>query len=430
VEASRFYGWAIDVASRVDADRDDLARVCEARGDALERAGEYAQAMAAYRRAAKLAGNAPLHCARLLLKQAYLRDREGRHVDALRMLRRGERFLERVDGQAADSQRAEIMRTYAAVRLEQGRPGDAIKWLDRAVEAARRAADDEAVVRALYVRDWAMKATGTLVDARHSWEALRHYEALGDYFSQGAVLNNLGVFAFFDGRWDDALALYERSRDARARTGAAVDAATGSYNIAEILCHQGRLAEATELLRDVIRVSRAANDREGVALAYSVLGIVQARAGETEKGMELLREAQEYFTLLAHDADLEQVELRIAECCLLAGDPDAAFELASALGERADETVVPGAYRCCGLVRRELGDAEGARAWLERSRDAALDAGEDYELACTLAVLAPLIAPEDAERAAALRDEGAKLLQRFGVVALPSWAGEIEATPV
>jgi class 3 adenylate cyclase/tetratricopeptide (TPR) repeat protein len=426
VEAARFYGWAVGVSSRVHVDPDDLARVCEARGDALERAGEYEAAMHAYRRAAKLVNETPLRCAQLLLKQAYLRDREGRHVDALRMLRRGERFLDRAPGPAADSQRAEIMRTYAAVRLEQGRPGDAIKWLDRAVEAARRADDDEAVSRALYVRDWALSATGSLTDARNSWEALRRYEELGDWFSQGAVLNNLGGFAYFDGRWDDALELYERSREARERTGAAVDAAIGSYNIAEILCHQGRLVEAAGLLRDVIRVSRAAGDREGVALAYSVLGIVHARAGEVEKGEALLTEAQEYFSLLSHDADLEQVDLRLAECRLLAGDPIAAFEQAHALAERADEPARPGAYRCCGLARQALGDPDGARQWFERSREAALETGEDFELACTLALLAPALEATDPARAADLRSEASKLLDRFGVVRLPSWAAAFE----
>jgi hypothetical protein len=157
---------------------------------------------------------------------------------------------------------------------------------------------------------------------------------------------------------------------------------------------------------------------------------VQARAGDIEKGEALLSEAQEYFTLLAHDADLELADLRLAECRLLAGDFEGACDRARALADRADEAIRPGAFRCCGLARRDLGDLAGARAWFERSRAAALEAGEDYELACTLAVLAPLVAAENADVAVALRSEAGTLLARFGVVRLPSWAGEIDVVSV
>ena len=36
---------------------------------------------------------------------------------------------------------------------------------------------------------------------------------------QGLVLNNMGVFAHFQGRWDDALDLYRRAEQAWAKTG-------------------------------------------------------------------------------------------------------------------------------------------------------------------------------------------------------------------
>ena len=44
--------------------------------------------------------------------------------------------------------------------------------------------------------------------ARHRDRALPIYEELGDLVGQGNVLNNLGIEAYFEGRWDDALKLF------------------------------------------------------------------------------------------------------------------------------------------------------------------------------------------------------------------------------
>src|SRR3712207_7067434 len=42
---------------------------------------------------------------------------------------------------------------------------------------------------------------------------------------QATVLNNLGVWAYWAGRWDEAREYYDRGREARERTGDPVNAA-------------------------------------------------------------------------------------------------------------------------------------------------------------------------------------------------------------
>ena len=105
------------------------------------------------------------------------------------------------------------------------------------------------------------------------------------------MLNNLGIEAYFEGRWDDALDLYRRSRDAKQRAGDIANAATQSNNEAEILSDQGRLDEAEALLRDALRVWSAAGYQIGVALATSNLGRAAARAGRHDEALALLEEA-------------------------------------------------------------------------------------------------------------------------------------------
>ena len=58
------------------------------------------------------------------------------------------------------------------------------------------------------------------------------------------MLNNLGMFAYFDGRWDDAIALYRRARAMRRARRSPADVAFTDCNIGEILSDQGRLEEA------------------------------------------------------------------------------------------------------------------------------------------------------------------------------------------
>ena len=55
-------------------------------------------------------------------------------------------------------------------------------------------------------------ATGHPDRAAFRGLALPIYEELGDLLGQAHVLNNLGIEAYYDGRWDEALDLYERSK--------------------------------------------------------------------------------------------------------------------------------------------------------------------------------------------------------------------------
>ena len=48
---------------------------------------------------------------------------------------------------------------------------------------------------------------------------------LGDVKRQGDVLTYYGAMAYWEGRWDDAVELYERGRERSVRAGDAVGAA-------------------------------------------------------------------------------------------------------------------------------------------------------------------------------------------------------------
>ena len=69
--------------------------------------------------------------------------------------------------------------------------------------------------------------------------ALPIFEELGDLKRQATVLNNLGIEAYYDGDWANALEVYERSRALFERIGDVASVAMARNNIGEILVRPG-----------------------------------------------------------------------------------------------------------------------------------------------------------------------------------------------
>ncbi len=73
--------------------------------------------------------------------------------------------------------------------------------------------------------------------------------------------------AFFAGDWPGAIALYERSRQARERGGDVVRFGEALVNIGELLVDQGRLDEPEPRLRRALGLWRGAGFPVGVGVA-------------------------------------------------------------------------------------------------------------------------------------------------------------------
>src|SRR4029453_14953491 len=158
---------------------------------------------------------------------------------------------------------------------------EAISFCHRAIDEAQVAHEDAALAQACFVLDWALVESGRPSEAVHSARALEIYERLGQLDRQAAVLNNLGGFAYREGRWDQAVALYRRGADASIRAGDVANAAFGDCNVGEVLSNQGRLTEARKLLHRARRVWRGTGYDWGVAYATAQLGPIAGPEGRT-----------------------------------------------------------------------------------------------------------------------------------------------------
>jgi tetratricopeptide (TPR) repeat protein len=237
------------------------------------------------------------------------------------------------------------------------------------------------------------------------------------------VLNNLGIDAYFEGRWDQALDLYARSQRLRERIGDVVGAAGIANNIGEIKSDQGYYEEAEELFTETRDVCARAGNRWLAALAVSNLGRLAARRGRFDEAEELLREALAELEAVNARSFAIEAKARLAEKAVLAGDGEEALRRAD---ETVDGEVAPVVTAMIQRFRAyafaQLGRLEEAAAALEESlHSAQADAGEEaeaesYELALTLEAAARLAELSGDEDGGAL-DRSEAIFSRLGVVA-------------
>lgn len=433
VEAARFLERALTAGRRLRTlPRRDVADAWEQLGDVRERIGAFVEGVDAYRHARRLRAGDPTAEALLYLKQARAYDRLGDYSLYLRWTRRGLTLLESVDATEALAARAQLETFYAIGKLNQGRGRQAIDWCRQAIADAEAAGDDRALAHALFVLDWALVTLGRIDEATHSARALAIYEALDDLPGQSVVANGMGGFAYWQGRWDDARLLYERSRAIRERLGDPVTAGDGTYNIAEILVDQGRFDEAEAMLGDVLRTWRAADARSRVADATRLLGRIASRTGRAGEGLSLLEDARAVYQALGAQNELAETEARIAGSLVRGGQADDGLARADAARELASELHVPLIERIRGYALLQLGDPAGARDAFEVSLASARAQDADFETAVTLDALVRLDVLEHGASDPVIATERDEILERLGVVQIPEFptAPQRERRPV
>jgi predicted ATPase/class 3 adenylate cyclase len=383
--AVQLYGRALEAADRLALPPGEVARVAETLGDVAELAARYDTAAEAYERARSLAGDDPAAAARLLRKRGVLHERQGHYDDALEWFGRATAAL---GDDASSAERAQIALESAGANFRQGHFEECIALAYAAVPHAESVGDRAALGRAYYLLAHANTRLGRA--ERDGYErALVLLEEAGDLVSLGNILNNLGIAAYFEGRWTEALEYYERSRGLRERAGDVAGAATQMNNVAEILSDQGRYDEAGRLFRDALRVWHAAGFAIGIALAKSNLGRLAARQGNFADAQGLFADALAEFEAIGAESFLVETLARRGEAYVLAGEHREALALVAATNEHiarggADARVLPLVERVHGYALLQTRDPAGAKEALARSLAHAEELGAAYERALTL----------------------------------------------
>jgi tetratricopeptide (TPR) repeat protein len=346
----------------------------------------------------------------------------GAYPSARRLLRRALALLDGVTSPPASDQRARITALFGMIAIREGRPAEAAQWCRQAIRDGEAVRAEKALAHALFGLDLANAALGVGGSSANSERALRIYDRHGDLSRKAGVLNNLGVLAYYGGRWDEALERYRGALEAWEAAGDRSSVSMAAFNIGEILLAQGKLDEAEPLLRDAARASQASGGATDVAETALELARLDARRGETDRALEALEAARQTFVEAGEEQLALLAEARIAESRLLAGLADDALVCATAALEAAEASAESGALvrptllRVIGEAQQLLGHASEARRVLIDALSAADEVDYRYESALALDALARLQG-EDAGDFQPRRDA---LFAELGIVALPA----------
>ncbi|MFZ0664713.1 MAG: AAA family ATPase, partial [Acidimicrobiales bacterium] len=398
-EATTFYSRALEASRHLNLPKIEVRSVAEALGDTCEVTANYDRSRSAYSVARRMS-ESDVDRARILRKTGILHERQGRYPAALALYTKGRRLLVG-DTSEQRTERSELDLASAGIKDRQGNYRECIRFATAAEEEARRARHDSGLAHALYLRHM-MSVYLSQPDDGFAGQALAIFEKIGDLVGQGNVLNNLGIDAYYRGKWDESLDLYERSRTARLRSGDVVGAATAENNIAEILSDQGSFEDAQILFESARATWRAAGYSVGTAFATSNLGRLAARSNEVARGRALLEEALGDFRKINSPIFVAETALRLVECRLLEGDFRSAITTAAELledvrGKPGFELIEVPALRLLGTasVLEDLADGRDSKASSVEPLDQAIQRSEelksDYELAVGLAARSALV---------------------------------------
>ena len=273
------------------------------------------------------------------------------------------------------------------------------------------------MARAYTVLDLSYRWSGQPDKAVYAPKALAIYEELGDLNGQGVVHGNMGVEAYFDGRWNDAIDHYRASRDAFRRTGNEIQAVTAESAMGEVMVNQGRIEEAKPLLDNARRVSLASDWLDGASFVEMQLARILAAEGHDQEALELYEKAQRQFMELGETTSIAELVVYLATCHLEAGRAEqaiAALEEAESVVGKDSAVHSAGILRVRGLALAEMGDLEQGMRALDQGIEVAEQQGIRYELGL-LFMAKSRLARALGEPSESLTAQGLEILEELGV---------------
>jgi tetratricopeptide (TPR) repeat protein len=271
-------------------------------------------------------------------------DAAGRHAELVE-------YLEgRVQSELEES--PDLALLYGSAQARLGRYPDGLQWLDRALEQARRRADQVVERRALNARGAVALVSGRLDEAADFFtQALMAASRDEDLVTTGRCSNNLGIIASLRGRQAEALGSWEIAVAAFERAGVRQGAAECHHNLAITYREQGLLDRA------LTEAGRAVADAEAVGertlLAVALRGRVEIRlasgdVAEARREMDQVRAMRSRLPDPVNEAE----DLRVAAALLAADGDIAAAE--RALGDVIAQAEAHGRPQLEGDARRDL----------------------------------------------------------------------------
>jgi tetratricopeptide (TPR) repeat protein len=337
-EAAAFYDRALISARQLDwVTHADRAEVLTAMARVLYEAGSFDRAITSLREAARLIAEDPVARADLHLSLARSYQRMGALSRALRETALG---LKQVQGSALSEARRATARLRAlrtAILSDQFRPRMALKVGLQAVEEAESSGEMDALARAYTKIDEAYQILGLRDQAIHEERALEIFEELGDLSGILLLAINLGVQAYADGRWDEAITMYSKAQEVSRRSGNSSAEGAAAANLGEVLISRGRFDEAETVLNEARRVLRGQKVIGFALFAETQLARLMMERGENQVAADALKQVIDEANRIGQSFFAVDAAVHLADALTRSGDPERALEVIDVAKDLAGE---------------------------------------------------------------------------------------------
>lgn len=408
VEAGIHYQMAVEAARHLPhVPNEDVCELWVSLSEVRELTGEMEAARDALTRARQAGDWDALKSADLLLRRAASWVSSGQTTSAKRTTAMARKQLNPQD-RSHLAMLARLDALDASIRATDGDPGTAISFAAIAIERAEATDELEALARAYTVMDYANFMTGELEEWL-SPKAIEIYEHLGTIERNVNVMNNLGAFAFWEHRWDDAVGWYQEAVEAADRSGNVVDGALARANIAEVLIAQRRPGQAGSLLDDALRISQSSSV-DFIPLVMLLRARLDLFDGKVDNAIATLEELTAPNGIGRNTPWIEETLIELTLLHAQQGHPTKAQQfltdpdLLSAVSTAAW-------LRAAGVTAWESGEVADGLALLHRAIDVARQDSDLYQELLALESVLAHTEHADPEQA----DRLLELCGRFGV---------------
>ncbi|HEV8264958.1 MAG TPA: tetratricopeptide repeat protein [Gemmatimonadales bacterium] len=274
---------------------------------------------------------------------------------------------------------------YGTAQARLGRHDEGLRWMDLALDEARKRDEPGVECRALNARGAMALVSGRIDEAAdYCTRALLVASRDGDIATTGRCANNLGIISNLRGRHAEAIGSWEIAVAAFERAGWRQGIAECYHNLGISYREQGALDRALAQADRAVAEAEAAGDDSLQAQAVRGRADIRVFRGELELARRELDEVREMRRRVP-DPVGEAEDLRVAASLLVAGDQLAAAEgLLREVVQRAEAHRRPQqlaeAMRDLSLILRRTGRHGEARAAARTARAVFTQLGAEAEI--------------------------------------------------
>src|SRR5256885_1701272 len=221
---------------------------------------------------------------------------------------------------------ASLALLYGTAQARLGRHAEGLRWLDTALEQARKGGERGVESRALNARGAMSLVSGRLDEAADCCaRALMLASLDGNSATVGRCSNNLGIVSNLRGRYAEAIGSWEIARAAFERAGIRQGVAECHHNLGITYREQGAFDRALAEADRAAGEAEASGDRTLLALALRGRAEIRLCRGELEPARRELDEVRAIRSRLPNPT-AEAEDLRVAASLLSAERQMAAAE--------------------------------------------------------------------------------------------------------